>query len=111
MAITNSSSAKPISVDSSSNRTYNLFLLLVAGLGALVTEFSGMVGVGLLFGIPSWATMAVVVGGMLLAPVLILLVLPVLILRFSKAQELPPEPDREASADGRPGEPTPESGG
>ncbi|MGA2841624.1 MAG: CusA/CzcA family heavy metal efflux RND transporter [Steroidobacteraceae bacterium] len=53
----------------------------------------------------------VVVGGMLLAPVLILLVLPVLILRFSKAQELPPEPDREASADGRPGEPTPESGG
>jgi cobalt-zinc-cadmium resistance protein CzcA len=53
----------------------------------------------------------VVVGGMLLAPVLILLVLPVLILRFSKAQELPPEPDREASAGGRPGEPTPESGG
>jgi Mn2+/Fe2+ NRAMP family transporter len=40
--------------------------LLVACLGALVTEFSGMVGVGLLFGIPSWATMAVVVGGMLL---------------------------------------------
>ncbi|MDP9064885.1 MAG: CusA/CzcA family heavy metal efflux RND transporter [Pseudomonadota bacterium] len=33
----------------------------------------------------------VVVGGMLLAPLLILLVLPVLILRFSKAQELPPE--------------------
>jgi cobalt-zinc-cadmium resistance protein CzcA len=33
----------------------------------------------------------VVVGGMLLAPVLILLVLPVLILRFSKAQELPTE--------------------
>jgi MFS family permease len=36
MAITNSSSAKPISVDSSSNRTYNLFLLLVAGLGGLL---------------------------------------------------------------------------
>jgi len=36
----------------------------------------------------------VVVGGMLLAPVLILLVLPVLILRFSKARELPPEPAR-----------------
>src|SRR6202035_508271 len=31
----------------------------------------------------------VVVGGMLLAPVLILLVLPVLILKFSRAQELP----------------------
>ena len=38
----------------------------------------------------------VVVGGMLLAPVLILLVLPVLILRFSRAQELPPEESREA---------------
>ncbi|MGD0520293.1 MAG: MFS transporter [Terracidiphilus sp.] len=35
MAITNSSSAKPISVDSS-NRSYNLFLLLVAGLGGLL---------------------------------------------------------------------------
>lgn len=34
----------------------------------------------------------VVVGGMLLAPVLILLVLPVLILKFSKAHELPAEP-------------------
>jgi cobalt-zinc-cadmium resistance protein CzcA len=33
----------------------------------------------------------VVVGGMLLAPVLILLVLPVLILRFSRARELPAE--------------------
>jgi Cu/Ag efflux pump CusA len=31
----------------------------------------------------------VVVGGMLLAPVLILLVLPVLILKFSKAHEMP----------------------
>jgi cobalt-zinc-cadmium resistance protein CzcA len=38
----------------------------------------------------------VVVGGMLLAPVLILLVLPVLILQFSKAQELPPESDRDS---------------
>jgi cobalt-zinc-cadmium resistance protein CzcA len=36
----------------------------------------------------------VVVGGMLLAPVLILLVLPVLILKFSKA-ELPAEPARD----------------
>jgi heavy metal efflux system protein len=33
----------------------------------------------------------VVVGGMLLAPLLILLILPVLILKFSRAQELPPE--------------------
>jgi cobalt-zinc-cadmium resistance protein CzcA len=37
----------------------------------------------------------VVVGGMLLAPVLILLVLPVLILKFSRAQELPDELPRE----------------
>jgi cobalt-zinc-cadmium resistance protein CzcA len=39
----------------------------------------------------------VVVGGMLLAPVLILLVLPVLILKFSTAQEVPPEADRGGS--------------
>jgi cobalt-zinc-cadmium resistance protein CzcA len=39
----------------------------------------------------------VVVGGMLLAPVLILLVLPVLILKFSRAQELPQELPRESS--------------
>jgi cobalt-zinc-cadmium resistance protein CzcA len=38
----------------------------------------------------------VVVGGMLLAPVLILLVLPVLILKFSRAQELPEELPRES---------------
>lgn len=38
----------------------------------------------------------VVVGGMLLAPVLILLVLPVLVLKFSRAQELPAELPREA---------------
>jgi cobalt-zinc-cadmium resistance protein CzcA len=38
----------------------------------------------------------VVVGGMLLAPVLILLVLPVLILKFSRAQELPGEVPRES---------------
>ncbi len=37
----------------------------------------------------------VVVGGMLLAPVLILLVLPVLILKFSRAQELPQEAPRQ----------------
>ncbi|MGA2775978.1 MAG: CusA/CzcA family heavy metal efflux RND transporter [Steroidobacteraceae bacterium] len=39
----------------------------------------------------------VVVGGMMLAPVLILLVLPVLIMKFSKARELPPEDAREAA--------------
>ena len=33
----------------------------------------------------------VVVGGMLLAPLLILLILPLLILKFSRAQEMPPE--------------------
>jgi cobalt-zinc-cadmium resistance protein CzcA len=38
----------------------------------------------------------VVVGGMLLAPVLILLVLPVLILKFSKAREIPVEEPRQA---------------
>jgi cobalt-zinc-cadmium resistance protein CzcA len=38
----------------------------------------------------------VVVGGMLLAPVLILLVLPVLILKFSTAREIPLEQPREA---------------
>ncbi len=38
--------------------------LVLACLGALVSEFSGMAGVGLLFGIPSWLTMLVVVGGM-----------------------------------------------
>jgi cobalt-zinc-cadmium resistance protein CzcA len=40
----------------------------------------------------------VVVGGMLLAPVLILLVLPVLILKFSRAQVLPAEVPRESGA-------------
>jgi heavy metal efflux system protein len=40
----------------------------------------------------------VVVGGMLLAPVLILLVLPALILKFSRAQELPREVPRESDA-------------
>ena len=39
----------------------------------------------------------VVVGGMLLAPVLILLVLPVLILKFSRAREIPPEEPRQAA--------------
>ena len=39
----------------------------------------------------------VVVGGMLLAPALILLVLPVLILKFSTAREMPQEESREAT--------------
>jgi cobalt-zinc-cadmium resistance protein CzcA len=39
----------------------------------------------------------VVVGGMLLAPALILLVLPLLVLRFSTARELPPEGAPEAA--------------
>lgn len=38
--------------------------LAVACLGALVSELSGLAGVGLLFGIPAWATMIAVVGGM-----------------------------------------------
>jgi cobalt-zinc-cadmium resistance protein CzcA len=40
----------------------------------------------------------VVVGGMLFAPLLILLVLPVLILKFSRAQEMPQELPRESGA-------------
>jgi cobalt-zinc-cadmium resistance protein CzcA len=39
----------------------------------------------------------VVVGGMMLAPALILLVLPVLVLKFSTARELPPEAPGEAA--------------
>jgi len=39
----------------------------------------------------------VVVGGMLFAPVLILLVLPVLILKFSTAREIPTEEPREVA--------------
>src|SRR6202011_151974 len=42
----------------------------------------------------------VVVGGMLLAPLLILHVLPVLILKFSRAQQLPRELPRESDARG-----------
>jgi cobalt-zinc-cadmium resistance protein CzcA len=44
----------------------------------------------------------VVVGGMLLAPVLILLVLPVLILKFSKARELPAERGPDPKLDSEP---------
>src|SRR5580693_10009101 len=35
--------------------------LMVACIGAIVTQLSGMAGVGELFGIPSWATMVVVI--------------------------------------------------
>jgi cobalt-zinc-cadmium resistance protein CzcA len=42
----------------------------------------------------------VVVGGMLLAPVLILLVLPVLILKFSKASEIQPDQPKRGSISG-----------
>ncbi len=37
----------------------------VACIGALVSELSGLAGVGLLFGLPAWATMIVVVGGLI----------------------------------------------
>ncbi|MGD0192634.1 MAG: divalent metal cation transporter [Rhizomicrobium sp.] len=38
--------------------------LAIACLGALVSELSGLAGVGLLFGIPAWLTMTGVVGGL-----------------------------------------------
>ena len=38
--------------------------LLVACIGALLTELSGLAGVGSLYGIPPWATMSVVVVGL-----------------------------------------------
>jgi Mn2+/Fe2+ NRAMP family transporter len=40
--------------------------LAVACVGALLSELSGLAGVGLLFGIPAWVTMAAVVGGLTL---------------------------------------------
>jgi NRAMP (natural resistance-associated macrophage protein)-like metal ion transporter len=39
--------------------------LVVACIGALVSELSGLAGVGLLFGLPAWVTMTVVVGGLI----------------------------------------------
>lgn len=39
--------------------------LAVACVGALITELTGMAGVGLLFGVPAWLTMALTVGGIL----------------------------------------------
>lgn len=40
--------------------------LAIACIGALVSELSGLAGVGLLFGIPAWETMVVVIGGLVL---------------------------------------------
>lgn len=40
--------------------------LVLACIGALLTELSGLAGVGLLFGVPAWQTMAVVVAGLTL---------------------------------------------
>jgi Mn2+/Fe2+ NRAMP family transporter len=40
--------------------------LLVACLGALMSEMSGLAGVGLMYGIPTWATLTVVVIGLTL---------------------------------------------
>jgi Mn2+/Fe2+ NRAMP family transporter len=40
--------------------------LVLACVGALLSELSGLAGVGLLFGVPAWLTMAVVVSGLTL---------------------------------------------
>jgi Mn2+/Fe2+ NRAMP family transporter len=40
--------------------------LAIACVGALVSELSGLAGVGLLFGVAAWKTMIVVIGGLLL---------------------------------------------
>ncbi len=39
--------------------------LALSCLGALLTELSGMAGVGLLFGVPRWITMAILVSGLI----------------------------------------------
>ncbi|HUW97431.1 MAG TPA: divalent metal cation transporter [Acidiferrobacter sp.] len=39
--------------------------LALSCLGALLTELSGMAGVGLLFGVPRWITMLILVGGLI----------------------------------------------
>jgi len=38
--------------------------LVLACVGALLSELSGLAGVGLLYGVPAWLTMAIVVGGL-----------------------------------------------
>ena len=40
--------------------------LAIACVGALVTELSGLAGVGRLFGIPAWETMTLTIGGLLI---------------------------------------------
>jgi len=40
--------------------------LALACIGALLSELSGLAGVGLLFGVPAWITMAAIVGGLTL---------------------------------------------
>jgi cobalt-zinc-cadmium resistance protein CzcA len=66
---------------------------IVACVGLLPAAFSTSIGSQV-----QQPLARVVVGGMLFAPLLILLVLPVLILKFSRAQELPGELPREAGA-------------
>jgi cobalt-zinc-cadmium resistance protein CzcA len=66
---------------------------IVACVGLLPAAFSTSIGSQV-----QQPLARVVVGGMLLAPLLILLVLPVLILKFSRAQELPRELPRESGA-------------
>lgn len=39
--------------------------LVLSCLGALLTEFSGLTGVGLLFGVPAWLTMLITAGGLI----------------------------------------------
>lgn len=43
---------------------FSVATLAVACVGALVSELSGLAGVGLLFGIPRWVTMVAVIGGL-----------------------------------------------
>ena len=66
---------------------------IVACVGLLPAAFSTSIGSQV-----QQPLARVVVGGMLFAPLLILLVLPVLILKFSRAQELPVELPRESGA-------------
>jgi len=66
---------------------------IVACVGLLPAAFSTSIGSQV-----QQPLARVVVGGMLFAPLLILLVLPVLILKFSRAQELPQELPRESGA-------------
>lgn len=44
----------------------SVLTLTIACLGALLTEFSGMAGVGLMFGIPAWFTMLLTASAMIL---------------------------------------------